>query len=336
MTTEVAKQQTGIQLQNPPDQPISDESLSRYGKQLQFNDKFLKNANEVCKKVCNSLNTSDLKPTRFSVSESHVCQEGVEDTGVDIVAYVGKEEDLNRAKTLYNEKITQLGGQQVSMDNKGVLHFFLDNVKVNLGFSVSQGPTVAEHRKAVFKQTTQMDREGKLHKNQIEKVSVDLHDSMSEFMKKDMDDFDLSAQRLARAWRRTALAPWGSWFSPLDSMLVMRNVLSRERQRGGPLGMTSVMRQFLTDMSDIENMALTFPETSLYDWDTVPAWIQQERPLLLDPVNPWRNPFSGMDRSVFREIKNRAQQALNMFEEESSSMMPELFNVPPEAVARGA
>ena len=335
MTTELSKQQSGIQIQNPPNQLISDASLTEYGRQLQFNDKFLKNANEVCKKVCNSLNTSELKPARFSVSESHVCQEGIEDTGVDIVAYLNKDEELSKAKTLYNERINQLGGQQVSMDDKGVLHFFLDNVKVNLGFSVSRGPTVAEHRKAVFKQTSQMDREGKLHKNQIEKVSVDLHDSMTEFMKKDVSEFDLSAQRLARAWRRTALAPWASWFSPLDSMLVMQNVLNRERQRGGQMGMSNVMRQFLTDISDIENMSLSFPETSMYEWEAVPRWIQQEIPLLLDPVNPWRNPFSGMDRSVFREIRNRAQEALNIFEQESSRMT-DLFNVPPEAVTRGA
>ena len=336
MTTDITKQEAGIQLQNPPDQPISDESLSQYGKQLQFNEKFLKNANEVCKKVCNSLKTSELKPARFSVSESHVCQEGIEDTGVDIVAYLSKDEELNRAKTLYNERINQLGGQQVSMDDKGVLHFYLDNVKVNLGFSVCRGPTLAEHRKAVFKQTTRMDREGKLHKNQIEKVSVDLHDSMTEFMKQNSrDDFDLSAQRLARAWRRTALAPWGNWFSPLDSMLVMQNSLATERQRGKPLGMSNVMRRFFTDIANIENMSLTFPETSMYEWETVPDWIQQERPLLLDPVNPFRNPFSGLDRGVFREIKNRAMEALGIIEEESSRMA-ELFNVPPEAVARGA
>jgi hypothetical protein len=183
---------------------------------------------------------------------------------------------------------------------------------------------------------TKLDKEGKLQKEQIEKVSVDLHDSMTEFMRQDRDEFDLAAQRLARAWRRTALAPWSDWFSPLDSMLVMQNALARERQRAaGQLEMRNVMRQFLSDLSNIESMQVTFPEESLYDWAMVPQWIQQERPLLLDPVNPFRNPFSGLNRGMFKEVRERAQEALKMIEQGEASMR-QLFNVPPEAVERGA
>ena len=55
---------------------------------LKFDDKYLKKANEVCQKVIESLRGWETKPERFSVSESHVCQEGVEDTGIDIVAFM--------------------------------------------------------------------------------------------------------------------------------------------------------------------------------------------------------------------------------------------------------
>ena len=335
-STEISAEQTGMQLRHPADQPISDKSLSEYGQMLKFDEKFLKKANETCKKVMNALNSSPHKPARFSASESHVCQEGIEDTGIDVVAFMSESVDMSKAKSDFTETLTKLGAQKMSTDDKGVMHFDLDNVRVNLGFSVSKGPTVAEHRSAVFQQTTRMDKEGKLHKNQIEKVSVDLHDSMTEFMKRrEMSDFDRSAMRLARAWRRTALAPWGDWFSPLDSMLVMQNALDRERARGGTMGMGNVMRNFFNELSNIENMSLTFPGTSLYDWTMVPQWIQQERPLLLDPVNPWRNPFSGIERGMFGNIQRQADQALKIMEKETSSLR-ELFNVPPEAVARGA
>lgn len=336
MSTQITQPQSGIQLINPPDQPISDQSLSQYGRQLKFDEKYLKKANDVCKKVCDVLKSSEFKPERFSVSESHVCQEGVEDTGVDVVAYLKEGLDMNKAKTKYNEDLNKMGAQRSSMDDKGVMHFELDNVKVNLGFSVSRGPTVGEHRKAVFQQITKLDKEGKLQKEQVEKVSVDLHDSMNEFMNQNRDEFDLAAQRLARAWRRTAVAPWSDWFSPLDSMLVMQNALAKERQRGtGSLEMVNVMRQFLNDLSNIESMQVTFPEASLYDWAMVPQWIQQERPLLLDPVNPFRNTFSGLNRTMFKEIKQQASEALKMIEQGEASMR-QLFNVPPEAVQRGA
>jgi len=336
--TQIAPQQTGIQLKHPEDKPISDESLSEYGKMLKFDDKYLKKANETCKKVIEALKGGENKPQRFSVSESHVCQEGVEDTGIDIVAFMKDNESLNKAKSDFSTSANKLGAQHVSTDDKDVVHFDLDNVRVNLGFSVSKGPTVGEHRKAVFQQTTRRDKEGRLHKDQIEKVSVDLHDSMTEFMKnKQVDEFDRSAMRLARAWRRTALAPWGDWFSPVDSMLVMQNVLNRERGRGGaqmPM-MGNVLRQFFNQLSNIESMSLTFPDMSLYDWETVPDWIQQEKPLLLDPVNPWRNTFSGIERNMLEKIQQQAQQALKIMENQSSKLK-ELFNVPPEAVTRGA
>jgi hypothetical protein len=335
-STRISAQQTGMQLKHPQDQAISDKSLSDYGKMLQFDDKFLKKANETCKKVMEALNQSSFKPVRFSASESHVCQEGLEDTGIDVVAFMKESEDMNKAKTHFMESLGKLGAQKMSADDKGVLHFDMDNVRVNLGFSASKGPTVAEHRSAVFQQTTRMDKEGKLHKDQIEKVSVDLHDSMQEFMKQQkMSDFDLSAMRLARAWRRTALAPWGDWFSPLDSMLVMQNALERERARGGSLGMGNVLRTFFNELANVQNMSLTFPSSSLYDWTVVPQWIQQERPLLLDPVNPWRNTFSGIERGLFSNIQRQANDALKIMEKETSSLR-ELFNVPPEAVARGA
>ena len=335
MSTEIASQQTGIQLQHPPDQPISDQSLSQYGRQLRFDDKYLKQANVVCKRVCDAINGSDFKPERFSVSESHVCQEGIEDTGVDIVAYLNKSHDLNQARSNVENIVKEMGGQKLSTDEKNVLHFEMDNVRVNLGLSTSRGPTVSEHRKAVFQQTTKLDKEGKLHKDQIEKVSVDLHDSMSEFMRKNQDEFDLSAQRLARAWRQTALAPLGDWFSPVDAALIMQRALDSERQRtSGTLAMRNVMRQFFNNLANIEDMSMTFPDTSLYEWDIVPSWIQQQRPLLLDPVNPFRNPFSGIQGSVFKDIRTRAEEALQLVE--SSASMSELFQVPPESERRGA
>lgn len=332
---ELSKLQTGIQLQHASDQPISDQTLSEYGRRLKFDDKFLHRANEVCKKICDALSNSQIKPERFSVSESHVCQEGVEDTGVDIVAYLKQSDDLDKAKQHFNETVNKLGAQRFSMDDKGLLHFDLDNVKVNLGLSVSRGPTVGEHRQVVFQQTSKLDKEGKLQKSQIEKVSVDLHDSMSEFMGKNRDEFDLAAQRLARAWRRTAIAPMWEDFGPLESMLVMQNALERQRRSGGAQSMRSVMREYFNELRDIEKMDLTFQNRSLYDWNLVPQWVREERPLLLDPVNPWRNVLGGIQRNVFAEVRNRASEALQILDKEMSRMN-ELFNVPPEAVFRGA
>ena len=332
--TELCQQHTGIQLKVPQDQPISDQSLSEYGRLIKFDDKFLKQANDVCKKVCDALKNSEIKPQRFSLSESHVCQKGKDDTGVDIVAFLAESGNQDQAKTAYQAMAEKLGAQKVSRDEKGVIHFDLDGVRVNLGVAVSRGASVGEHRKVLFQQISKMDKEGKLQKKQIEKVSVDLHDSTSEFMQQNKDEFDLTAQRLARAWRRTALGSGSEWFSPLDSMLVMQNTIRKERQRGQP-AMKSVIRSFLNDMSNIGSMNLSFRDQSLYDWSMVPQWVQEERPLLLDPVNPWRNSFSGVHQNTFLEIQKAAQEALKMFEDNSSTMK-DLFNVSSESHTRGA
>ncbi len=96
------------------------------------------------------------------------------------------------------------------------------------------------------------------------------------------------------------------------------------------------MRNFLTDLSNLNHLSLTFPETSIYDWEMVPDWIQTQRPLLLDPVNPWRNPFHGLNRSVFDEIQREASEALRMLEGGEGTMKG-LFNVRPEQeAAKGA
>ena len=338
MSTAISPQQTGIQLQPVQDQPISDATLSEYGRRIQFDDKYIKKANEVCKKVCDALKGSDVKPERFSMSESHVCQEGKDETGVDIVAFLNQSQNMDTARAHIQAVVNNLGASNMTTDDKGTMHFDMDQVHVNLGTSLSRGPTVGEHRRAVFQQTSQIDREGKLKKNQIEKVSVDLHDSMSEFMQREgQSDFDLAAQRLARAWRRTALAPLGvtDWFSPLDSMLVMQNALRTQREFGVSLSMRNVMRSFLNDMSRLSDMNVTFPQESLYDWNVVPSWIQQERPLLLDPVNPWRNPLSVESPGMFSQIERTATEAMKVLDNTASSMR-DLFNVTPEQVTRGA
>lgn len=317
-------------MQPAPEVPISDQSLSEYGRMIKFDEKYIKNANAVCRKVCEALKGSDLKPVRFSMSESHVCQNGKDETGVDIVAFLNESESLEKAHGHYEQLVQKLGAQKITRDARGVIHFDLDNVKVNLGTSISRGPTVGEHRRAVFQNITRVNPQGKLEKNQIEKVSVDLHDSANEFLNT-QDEFDLAASRLARAWRRTAL-PETDWFSPLDSMLVMRNALRNERRRGGMLQMKNVFRSFLNDISNLGTMNLTFPDESIYDWDLVPSFIQAERPLLLDPINPWRNPLSG--GRMFNDIQETAQEALRVLDDTSASMR-DLFNVTPELTARG-
>lgn len=336
-TNAITEKQAGIQLREPQNIAISNENLKKYGEMLKFDDKYLRNANEVGNKVMNALKQSPMVPERFSVSETHSCQEGVDDTGIDIVAFVKGDTDLKKAETEYSKVVKDQGGQNVTVDDHNVVHFNLNGIRVNLGISQSKGPTVVEHRKAVFQQVTRMDPQGKLHKNQVEKVSVDLHDSMNEFLKQQQksDEFTLNAQRLARAWRQTALGETAAeWFSPVDSMLLMQNTINQERARvGNNLDMFNVMRRYFGTLSDLNSLAFGFPET-LYPRELVPDWIQQERPLLLDPVNPWRNPFHGIAKHTLKEIEQQAQHALKVLDK-GSAKMGELFNVQPQGV-RGA
>lgn len=330
VSSEIVPPETGIQLRQAQDQPISEDALKQYGQQLGIDTKGLSSINNVCGKVTTALKECSTKPERFSISENHVCSDGVENSGVDIVAFLPATADVKSVQTEFKSCLEKLGCNNVKVDDKQNVHCDLGNVHVNLGVTASKGKNVTEHRKAVFKTTSKLDTEGKLHKTQIERVSLDLHDAATEAVRP-RDEVDRLAQRLARAWTSTAIPSFSRYFTPFDSMMMMRNALDRCRR--GDRSLLSAMRIFLSDLSNLQQMSSTFPETSIYDWGIVPDWIQAQRPLLLDPVNPWRNPFQGLNQSVFDEIEREASAALRMLESPEQSSMKGLFNVRPEQEA---
>jgi hypothetical protein len=93
--------------------------------------------------------------------------------------------------------------------------------------------------------------------------------------------------------------------------------------------MKRVFQNFLTNLANLDSLSISLPQPFFEQ-----SLVEQEIPMLQDPVNPLRNAFSGMDESVMSQIKQQAQQSLEILNRESAKLS-ELFNVGGEQKTKG-
>jgi hypothetical protein len=345
------KMGSSIQTRQPQEKPVTEDSLMSFAQEVGLSSTHMEKIQVVADKVIAAIKAKVAK-CRVGVSESRHLRNDKDESSVQVVVYVpqsGQEQEgTSEAKTNeapakeaseapapqqeqqqasgfdrvegktydeINEVCSSLSVQNMTQDKQGI-HFELDNVKFDVTVAADLGKDKGMRRQAVWRQIQTRDKDGKLHKEELEKFSMSLNDSMDEVLQP-TDDFEKDAFRLARAWRQAALPHVGA-FSPLDSLLVMDNSLSRRRRRGTRDSMVNVMRDFFNELEDIENMNLTFP--NFYERSVVPQWVLDERPLLLDPVLPWHNTLRGISRSSLADIATQARQALSLLDSQSPSL----------------
>jgi len=175
------------------------------------------------------------------------------------------------------------------------------------------------------------------------------------------EKFFQGALRLARAWRQCSLSHRDIQFSPLDAWLVMLNAVNNEihrsaiekkegaagiggavtgvkkalkeaftrkgagQQSGVGLSMKNVFRDFLNQLYYLDNMNIQF--TDFYPQSKVPDWIKTQRPLILDPVCPYRNTVYNLHKRVNEDIKKHAYECTKVLDDPNATLT-KLFPVP--------
>jgi hypothetical protein len=186
------------------------------------------------------------------------------------------------------------------------------------------------------------------------------------------EKFIQGALRLARAWRQCCLSSRDVQFAPIDAWLIMlhavhlevtkhadvskeqpkseggamsgirktlkelikgKGITGKVKAGGREISMKNVVKQFLNHLANIEQTNIQFAD--FYDSSKVPEWIKTQRPLVLDPVCPYRNTVYDLHRNATQQvhthlnedIKKHAQECLKTLDDPNASLT-KLFHLP--------
>jgi hypothetical protein len=98
------------------------------------------------------------------------------------------------------------------------------------------------------------------------------------------------------------------------------------------MSMKNVFRDFLNQLYNLDNMNIQFSE--FYDQSRIPEWIKTQRPLILDPVCPFRNTVYNLHKRVNDDIKKHAYECIKTLDDRNATLT-KLFQVPTQK-RRGA
>ena len=180
------------------------------------------------------------------------------------------------------------------------------------------------------------------------------------------EKFVQAALRLARAWRQCCLSHRDIQFSIMDAWLIMlhavqtevlkspaidpksegaagvggavsgirkslkelfrgRGVTGKIQAGGHEVSMKGVFTEFLSHIINLETMNIQFSD--LYDPSRVPDWVKTQRPLVLDPVCPYRNGMYNIHPRVAEDLKKHANECLKALGDPNVTL-PKLFQLP--------
>ena len=245
------------------------------------------------------------------------------------------------------------------------LHFEFEDIHFNLAVGTRHGSSEEANRFSVWNQIETLDKENKLKKTHLDQFAIDLYESTTMFMNSQVmpekhgapsgsEKFLQGALRLARAWRQCCLSSRDVQFAPMDAWLIMLKAVHEEMDKGVQtskeptsgisnigrrlkglfkggahvpqgLSMKNVLRTFLNDLAHLENVNIMFHD--MYDMNKVPAWIKGQRPLVLDPVCPYRNTVYNLHKRVNEDIKKHAEECLKTLDTPAANL-PKLFHLP--------
>ena len=203
----------------------------------------------------------------------------------------------------------------VECDHRGV-HFKHESsgLFIHLAVFPSMGHRMHVQRKSVWDVIEQLDRSsGGLSQNDLDRFSIGLHESTTSFMHMGDPVFH-GLVRLARFWRSQILNPSGVEMSTYAIVLIMMRCIEDEKARGMSVSPRSsfseskIFSDFLTCLSLMDTLSLTWQR--FYEPDLVPERHLASRPLIVDPVNPWRNVVQNMTRDQIEAVKMKAGECL--------------------------
>ena len=225
--------------------------------------------------------------------------------------------------------------QPVECDHRGV-HFQHETTGlfIHLAAFPSFGHRMHVQRKSIWDLVESLDRSsGGLNQNDLDRFSIGLCESTSSFMHMGDPVFH-GLVRLARFWRSQVLNPSGAEMSTYAIALIMMRCIEDEKARGMSATRTppvfpekKIFFDFLTWLTQIDTLSLTWQQ--FYEPDLVPERHLATRPMIVDPVNPWRNIVRNMTQEQMEAVKLKANESLK------KTTIGELFSLTTTAT-RGA
>ena len=156
----------------------------------------------------------------------------------------------------------------------------------------------------------------RLQKSQtIEELSFELAESSVEFMKR-KSKLVHDMARLAKYWNQgTLFKDYISGRSMIFELLGTKAAMEEEQKHDNP-SLSRAFKNFLTMVRNIRHLSITFND--YFDQSQIPSELMQQRPYLIDPVNPYNNMLDVKGKSnmvkFFSVFEEAAVYVLGMIE----------------------
>ena len=221
---------------------------------------------------------------------------------------------LNNAEPPFEKEISffsaylprKIEGLQIMKSSPFSVTFLLGNFKVDLlpapnyvsGTPSSPGD---EQRQALLSviENTANDRE---RNSKARFFSPAFSESIVRFMAK-QQPFVNAAVRLGKLWKNsctTSPNTFPPWFSSFLVELIMCDVATRELSEQSEASLVRVFKVFLELLSQPQTLCIIF--TDMNSESAVPPEIRRERPLVVDPANPYLNVAKQMNWEPIRSL----------------------------------
>jgi hypothetical protein len=263
---------------------------------------------------------------RICVSGSFGKKTALPSFDIDLVLFVNGttppfETELKR---LYKYLSTNVPGIEMKKASPYSITFYLKGFKVDLLLAPNFVTKPSENPKKEQHQALLQDITAKPPRDRLERaryLSPAFSETVVDFMKK-RRPFVNAAVRVAKLWK-TSCAVNGStfprWFTSFLVELVVSDKAEAELQnKPDDASLVRALKAFFEQLSNPNNLNLVFTEN--YDESAIPESIRKERPIVLDPSNPYLNVAKPMDWEVIKLLAQHTLAVLNKAESHTSTM----------------
>lgn len=310
---------------------VSAQSLRRLGDELAPTKQQQQAARRVIDKVIHAVQSSPgINVDRCCVSGSFGKKTAIRDFDIDLVIFVNDQEPPFKS-TL--EKLTSHLPQllpaslEMQVTTRFSVQFCLDGFNVDL----LPGPNFATDTSNKRKQQYELSM-AKIHALDRKSFENDVRYWVSALAEatvdcmKEQSPFVNAAVRLAKLWKNSCVVmplTFPKWFSSFMVEIVAADAANSElAENPHDASLIRVLHRYFSALSTPEKLNVV---GSRYSLTEIPDWVHNQRPLVLDPVNPLCNLAAHL--SDWKTVKLLAKAALRTIENAQRLTVPQLFDV---------
>lgn len=299
--------------------PITTTNLRQLGDALAPSAKKVKAANKVvdtvksCMEACNVVSVD-----RVCVSGSYGKKTALPSFDVDLILFINGltppfESELENIRVYLSQN---LNGIEMAKKSPYSVTFYLNGLKVDLLLAPNLVPGPSQNKRSDQHKALLQEIASAKPRDREERaryLSPAFSETIVEFMKR-QPPFVNAAVRLAKLWKNScSVGPFTfpRWFSSFLVELISSEAAKIELiEHHGDASLLRVLINFFNTISAPTELKLIFEEN--YKESDVPKGILKQRPLVLDPSNPYSNVAKRMNWNV---IKLLAQDSLTVLKE---------------------